>query len=659
MSKKKIITNKEEILHNIPLRITDTTLRDAHQSLWATRMRTKDMLDIIELIDNVGYYSLEMWGGATFDVCLRFLRENPWERLREIKKHTKKTPLQMLLRGQNIVGYKNYADDVVDKFVELACTNGIDIFRIFDALNDARNLETAIKSVKKYGGHAQGTLAYTISPVHTIEKYVKDAKDQADLGIDSICVKDMAGILTPLTAEKLVTALVKEIGIPVQLHCHGTSGMAIPSYVEGVRAGAGAIDCAISSMAGVNSQPPVETLAAIFNETSYSANLNFDALEKVAKYFTDLKPKRTMRNAQAVEHVDPGILIHQIPGGMISNFKSQLEMQNSLDKLPIVLDEVIKVRADLGYCPLVTPTSQIVGTQAVMNVLSGERYKIVPNEVQEYVRGKYGRSPVPIKKKFIKLILGNEKPIDHRPADDIEPMLPTAAEGIDPKLIKNEEDIISYCIFPEPAMAYFKWRAQPEDKRDPIPADIELEEAENAAVPKPSEIKVTKKVEPTKPKAKPEQLIHKDDYKGLSSIISAAAGMNIDGLSISKGDFSVSIGSDGNVIPQALKKIEQSQALEEKVVAEEEIIEEKIVETSEHKNTINSPLVGTFYITEGPDQPALVKVGDKILAGHKICIVEAMKLFNGIEAPFDCEITAILCENGESVVKDQPLIAYK
>jgi oxaloacetate decarboxylase alpha subunit len=653
MSKKKIILNNDEIIHNIPLRITDTTLRDAHQSLWATRMRTKDMLDIIELIDNVGYYSLEMWGGATFDVCLRFLRENPWERLREIKKHATHTPLQMLLRGQNIVGYKNYSDDVVDKFVELACINGIDIFRIFDALNDARNLETAIRAVKKYGGHAQGTLAYTISPVHTIEKYVKDAKDQADIGIDSICIKDMAGILTPITAEKLVSALNKEIGIPIQLHCHGTSGMAIPTYVEGVRAGAGAIDCAISSMSGVNSQPPVETLAAIFNETSYSANLNFDALEKVAKYFTDLKPKRTMRNAQAVEHVDPGILIHQIPGGMISNFKSQLEMQNALDKLPIVLDEVIKVREELGFCPLVTPTSQIVGTQAVMNVLSGERYKIVPNEVQDYVRGKYGRSPVPIKKKFIKMILGNEKPIDHRPADDIEPMLPTAADGIDPKLLKGEEDIISYCIFPEPAMAYFKWRAQPEGKRDPIPADVELQEVEEKITP----VIAKKHMKPEV--VKPVQLLHKDDYKGLSSIISAAAGMGVDGISISKGDFAISIKSDGNIIPQALKKIEQSQALEEKVVAEEEIIEEKIVETSEHKNTINSPLVGTFYITEGPDQPALVKVGDKILAGHKICIVEAMKLFNGIEAPFDCEITAILCENGESVVKDQPLIAYK
>ncbi|MBN2790164.1 MAG: pyruvate carboxylase subunit B [Candidatus Delongbacteria bacterium] len=651
--RSKTEKSKTNSLHDIPLRITDTTLRDAHQSIWATRMRTKDMLDIIDVIDNVGYYSLEMWGGATFDVCLRFLRENPWERLREIKKHAKNTPLQMLLRGQNIVGYKNYSDDVVDKFVELACKNGIDIFRIFDALNDVRNLEAAIKAVKKYGGHAQGTLAYTISPVHTIEKYVKDAKDQMDLGIDSICIKDMAGILSPLTAEKLVTALNKEIGIPIQLHCHGTSGMAIPAYVEGVRAGAGAIDCAISSMAGINAQPPVETLAAIFNETSYSANLDFDALLKVAKYFEDLKPKRIMKNAQAIETVDPGILIHQIPGGMISNFKSQLEIQNSLHKLPAVLDEVIKVRADLGYCPLVTPTSQIVGTQAVMNVLSGERYKIVPNEVKDYVRGKYGRSPVPLDNKFVKMILGKEKPIDHRPADDIKPMLPTIADELDPELIHGEEDIISYCIFPETAMAYFKWRSQPEDERDPVPADIELQEIERSDKHVVKEIKKNESE-----KKKPAKLLHKDDYKGLSSIISAAAGMNADGLTISKGDFAISIGADGIVVPQAAKKVETPQTPEETIV-EEDIIEENIVEKSEHTNTINSPLVGTFYIADGPGKPELVKTGDKVTAGQKICIVEAMKLFNGIEAPFDCEITAVLCKDGDSVVKDQPLIAYK
>ncbi len=393
--------SKEDALHKIPLRITDTTLRDAHQSLWATRMRTEDILRIIDVVDNVGYYSLEMWGGATFDVSLRFLRENPWERLRAIKARCRNTPLQMLLRGQNLVGYRNYADDVVDKFVELACANGIDIFRIFDALNDTRNLEAAIKAVKKHGGHAQGTLSYTISPVHTVDKYVQHARDQVALGIDSICIKDMAGILSPIMAEKLVSALVEQVGIPVQLHCHATSGMATPTYVEGVRAGAGAIDCAISSMAGFSAQPPVETLAAIFRETNYSANLDFDALTKIARYFNELAPKRRQKSTH-MNVIDPGVLVHQIPGGMISNFRSQLEMQGMLDKLDDALNEVIRVRKDLGYPPLVTPTSQIVGTQAAMNVISGEPYKVVPNEVKDYLRGKYGRSPAPIDKKFLR-----------------------------------------------------------------------------------------------------------------------------------------------------------------------------------------------------------------------------------------------------------------
>ncbi len=301
MKRKKKLTQEnsvttEDALHKIPLKFTDTTLRDAHQSLWATRMRTDDILKIIDVVDQVGYYSLEVWGGATFDVCMRFLRENPWERLRLIKAKAKNTPLQMLLRGQNLVGYRNYSDDVVDKFVALTCQNGLDIFRVFDALNDTRNLESAIKAVKKHGGHAQGTLAYTISPAHTVEKYVKYAKEQVALGIDSIVIKDMAGLLSPIAVEKLVSALIKEINIPIQIHCHTTSGMATATYVEGVRAGAGAIDCSISTMAGFTGQPPVESLAAIFKETNYAANLDMDALNRIAKYFADLGPKRRQKS---------------------------------------------------------------------------------------------------------------------------------------------------------------------------------------------------------------------------------------------------------------------------------------------------------------------------------------------------------------------------
>ena len=425
------------------VRITDTTLRDGHQSLWATRMRTDDILGIIKTIDSAGYYSLEVWGGATFDVCLRFLREDPWERLKLIKAKAVKTPLQMLLRGQNIVGYKNYSDDLVERFVETAHTNGIDIFRIFDALNDSRNLQAAIRAVKKCGAHAQGTLSYTISPVHTIKKYVGYAKEQCDLGIDSLCIKDMAGLLSPIKARELVSALVKELDIPVQIHCHATSGMAIPAYLEGVKAGAEAVDCAIAAMAGYSSQPPIETLEAIFRETEFDLDLDLNALRKVNKYFADLTPKRTKGNGFEPV-VDSEILIHQIPGGMISNFRSQLMQQDALEKLPDVLEEVTRVRKDLGYPPLVTPTSQIVGTQAVMNVIADKRYKVVPQEVKNYVKGLYGRPPEPIDPKFIKKILVDEKPIDHRPADDLKDALPHATDNIsEPDLITNEEDILT------------------------------------------------------------------------------------------------------------------------------------------------------------------------------------------------------------------------
>ncbi len=659
--------SKEDLLHKIPLRITDTTLRDAHQSLWATRMRTEDILRIIDVIDNVGYYSLEMWGGATFDVCLRFLRENPWERLRTIKSHCKNTPLQMLLRGQNLVGYRNYADDVVDKFVELASANGIDIFRVFDALNDTRNLEAAIKAVKKYGGHAQGTLSYTISPVHTVEKYVQHAKDQVALGIDSICIKDMAGILSPIGAERLVSALVQEVGIPVQLHCHATSGMATPTYVEGVRAGAGAIDCAISSMAGFSAQPPVETLAAIFSETNYSANLDFDALTKVAKYFNELAPKRRQKSTH-MNVIDPGVLIHQIPGGMISNFRSQLEMQGMLDKLDDALNEVIRVRKDLGYPPLVTPTSQIVGTQAAMNVITGEPYKVVPNEVKDYLRGMYGRSPAPIDKKIMRKIIGKEKPISYRPADKIKPMLPNATDSLDSDLVESEEDIISYVILPEPAMEYFNWRKLPADERPPIPADLEMQK--QAAPPEKKE----EKQKPAAPAKAPGQMMHLEDYRGFGHLLKQAAGLQVRNLTISKGDFTLSIQPDGSMVnslaidekmdttdeigtPEAVAGAEETAKKEKEEIQDQP--EKSVQDAFSYSHTLNAPLVGTFYSTSGPGKPVFVQIGDRVKKGDKVCVVEAMKLFNEIEAIEDSIIKAILVNDGEGVKKDQPLVAYE
>ncbi len=657
--------NQEDALHTVPLRITDTTLRDAHQSLWATRMRTDDILGIIDTIDNAGYYSLEMWGGATFDVCMRFLRENPWERLREIKKRAKKTPLQMLLRGQNAVGYRNYSDDVVDQFIGLAVKNGIDIFRCFDALNDTRNLEAAITAVKKHGGHAQGTLAYTISPVHTVEKYISDARDQVALGIDSLCIKDMAGILTPYMAEKLTSSLVSEFGtdLPIQMHTHATSGMGTSTYVEGVRAGAGAIDCAISSMAGFTAQPPVETLLAIFAETSYAANLDLDALAKVATYFDDLKPKRVPASGAQQNIIDPGILIHQIPGGMISNFRSQLSMQGALDKLDEALDEVSAVRKDLGYPPLVTPTSQIVGTQAVMNVISGERYAMVPNEVKEYVRGMYGRSPAPIDPEFIKMILGDEQPIDHRPADDIEPMLPKITDDIDSDLITEDEDVLSYAMFPEVAIEYFKWRATPEDERAPIPADVEMEVAQ-AEVEKTT---VTPSSAPTigTGDKNADQAVHDDDYKGIGHIIAQSAGLCLDELTIKKGDFSIEIRANG-ATPRPASSAAPAAAPTTDTAAPAPVEEVAPAapavssgDPASYAKAVTAPLVGTYYASSDPSKPSFVQIGDTVKKGDVVCIVEAMKLFNEITAPADGVIDAIFVVDGDQVAKGDVLIGLK
>lgn len=471
---------KENVTKRV--RITDTTLRDAHQSLWATRLRTDDILKIAEKIDSAGYYSLECWGGATFDVCMRFLRENPWERLRQIKKVCKKTPLQMLLRGQNLLGYKHYPDDVVERFVALACANGMDIFRVFDALNDPRNLEQAIKSVKKYGGHAQGTICYTTSPVHTVEKYVELAKTQQAMGIDSLCIKDMAGILTPGAARELVGALVKALpGMPVQVHSHMTSGMACAMYMAAVEAGAGCVDCAISTLSSFSSQPPTESVVSVLESEGFDCGLDRTILGQINTYFKGLKAKREPASAAKVEPVDAGVLVHAIPGGMISNLRSQLSQQGALDRLDDVLAELPKTRADLGYPPLVTPTSQIVGVQSVLNVLSGKRYSMITDETKRYAAGYYGRTPAPIEPKLRKKLCGDLKPIDCRPADLLEPGLVAAAEALPPNTIKAEEDILSYALFPEVALGYFKWRQTEPSKREPIPADVE--EASRASAP--------------------------------------------------------------------------------------------------------------------------------------------------------------------------------
>ncbi len=441
------------------VKITETVLRDGHQSLIATRMSTEEMLPILEVMDNVGYNALEAWGGATFDSCLRFLNEDPWERLRTIRKHVKKTKLQMLLRGQNLLGYKHYADDVVDEFVNKSISNGIDIIRIFDALNDTRNLESAIKACKKYGGHAQGTISYTISPVHTNEMFIKLGKEIQDMGADSICIKDMAGLLSPYNTYELVKALKSELKIPLELHTHATSGLGSMAYMKAAEAGVDIIDTAISPFAEGTSQPPTEPMAAAFLGTEYDTGLDMELLNKVAEHFRPIREKYIANGLMdpKLMGVDINTLIYQVPGGMLSNLVSQLKQSNAMDKFEEVLKEVPRVREDLGYPPLVTPSSQIVGTQAVLNIVMGERYKMVPNELKQVVKGMYGKTTLPIKEEVVKKILGEEAQITCRPADLIEPELENVKKDV-AQYVEQDEDVLTKAMFPGPAVEYFKYR---------------------------------------------------------------------------------------------------------------------------------------------------------------------------------------------------------
>lgn len=441
------------------VKITETILRDAHQSLIATRMKTSDMLPILEKLDAVGYNALEMWGGATFDSCLRFLNEDPWERLRIIRKAVKNTKLQMLLRGQNILGYKHYADDVVEEFVKKSVSNGIDIIRIFDALNDTRNLETAIRATKKEGAHAQGTISYTISPVHTNEAFVELAVQLEQMGADSVCIKDMAGLLDPYGTYDLVKNIKSKIKIPVELHTHATSGLASMTYLKAIEAGVDIVDTAISPFSGGTSQPPTEPLVAALRGTKYDTGYDLSLLSDIAEYFTPLRDKSLESGLMdtKVLGVDINTLIYQVPGGMLSNLVSQLKQQNAMNKYEEVLKEIPRVREELGYPPLVTPTSQIVGTQAVLNVVTGQRYKMVSNEVKNLVRGMYGKTTVPIKEEIVKKIIGDEEVITCRPADLIEPELEKIKSEIG-LYLEQDEDVLSYALFPQIAMEFFKKR---------------------------------------------------------------------------------------------------------------------------------------------------------------------------------------------------------
>lgn len=441
-----------------PLKIMETVLRDGHQSLAATRMRTSDMIPMLEQLDDIGYFSIEAWGGATFDSCLRFLNEDPWERLRTLRKHIKKTPIQMLLRGQNVLGYNHYADDVVTEFVNRAVDNGVGVIRIFDALNDVRNLEVAMKAAKKAGAHVQGSFVYTISPVHDNNNFIKVAKDLVSLGADSICIKDMAGLLAPYVAYDLVKALKAEVQVPLHLHTHYTSGMASMTYLKAIEAGVDMVDCALSPFSMGSSQPATEAIVAALEGNERDTGINKEKLFPIADHFRVVKKDlaETFKLNTAID-IDTKVLTFQIPGGMLSNLLNQMKEQGMSEKFPELIEEMPKVRAELGYPPLVTPTSQIVGSMAAFNVMLG-RYKVVPREIKDLARGKYGRTPAPVDPEILKLVVGDEPLITHRPADDIPDQMESLRTQLAEKGYPNAsvEDVLSYGLFPEVALKFFE-----------------------------------------------------------------------------------------------------------------------------------------------------------------------------------------------------------
>ena len=462
------------------VKITETAFRDAHQSLLATRMRTRDMVPIAEEMDKIGYHAIEAWGGATFDTCIRFLNEDPWERLRALKENFTETPLQMLLRGQNLLGYKHYADDIVTKFVEKSYENGIDVFRIFDAMNDIRNMQQSIKVAKAQGAHVQGTISYTISPVHTVDKFVEFAKELEALECDSIAIKDMAGLITPSVVFELVTRLKEETDLLVNLHSHCTSGITPISYYAACQAGVDILDTAISPLAWGTSQPPTESIVASLQGTEFDTGLDLKALNQIKKYFEGIREQYEGYIDPISERIDTDVLMYQIPGGMLSNLISQLKQQNALDRYKDVLEEMPRVREDMGYPPLVTPTSQIVGIQAVMNVINGERYKIVSNEVKDYMKGYYGRAPAPVNQEIAKKIIGDEEPIDCRPADLIEDEYENyKKEAEELGILKKEEDILTLAMLPPVAKQFLKGELEEE----PFPETKIVPDSDISAIP--------------------------------------------------------------------------------------------------------------------------------------------------------------------------------
>lgn len=632
------------------VQITDTTLRDAHQSLWATRMRTADMLPIAEKLDNIGYHSLEVWGGATFDVCLRYLNEDPWERLRLLKKHIQKTPLQMLLRGQSLVGYRPYPDDVVESFIDRAVDNGIDIIRIFDALNDIRNLETAVRSAKKAGAHVQAAIVYTVSPVHTNQRhYLEKALQLVELGADSVCIKDMAGLLAPYQAYELVKMLKENLSVPLQLHSHYIGGLAVGTYLKAAEAGVDIIDTAAVPLAFGASQPPVETVVRALQGSAFDTKLNIHELFEIAGYFENLRKANGFERGFTRIN-DMHVFDHQVPGGMISNLVTQLEEQKALHRLDDILKEIPRVREDLGYPPLVTPTSQIVGTQAVLNVLCGERYKLVPGEVRDYILGHYGKPPAPINEEIARKVLGNEQPIMCRPADLLEPKMDKIRKEVK-DLANSEEDAVSYALFSQVAKRFLEARKSGQLACGTSPVKNE------APASKDKEQKINDGFD--NKTAREVNELNLQDIKELIKLINETA---VNEFKLESEDMKIAIkkgaGSETSSAVQAPAVTAPpvvNQVKDEATPPPTQKIPEKKIDLI----PVVSPMVGMFYAAPAPDAPPYVKVGDQVKKGQTLCIIEAMKLMNKIDAEIDGEIVEIPVKNGEPVEYGQTIFLIK
>ncbi len=599
--------------------ITETVLRDGHQSLIATRMRTEDMLPICDKLDKIGFWSLEVWGGATFDSCIRFIKEDPWERLRLLREKLPNTRLQMLLRGQNLLGYRHYSDDVVKKFIELSAKNGIDVFRIFDAMNDIRNLQASIEATKENNKHAQGTLSYTTSPVHNVKLYTKMAKELQQMGCDSIVIKDMAGLLTPYATSELFKALLDVVDVPIHLHCHATAGLASMCHLKAIEAGCCHIDTAISAFAEGTSHTTTESMVAGLYNTPYDTELDLVKLQEIGAYFYQVRKKYHQFESEFTG-IDTRVQVNQVPGGMISNLSNQLKEQGALARMNEVLAEIPKVRKDLGYPPLVTPTSQIVGTQAVFNVLSGERYKNISNEVKLYLQGKYGKAPGKVDAKVKQMAIGNEQVIDVRPADLLKPELEKLTADID-VLAESEEDVLSYALFPDLAKEFMQQR-----RDHTLQTEVLLDKNEGAC----------KTVAPTDVLVR----LHGEKYHikvtgtGHANQEQRPYYLSIDGV-------------PEEVMVEVLGELDVSGG------------KSSAPATSSNKGSKRPKAVEAGHVTTampGVIIDVLVDIGDKVKAGAPLIVAEAMKMETEIQAPINGKIEQIYVKKGDSVNPDECLI---